>query len=410
MNLDRKHREKILDRVSRLVETKYFDPDFDPATWRQQLDERREAILGSATAEAFEQGVHDLVSTLGTSHTAFFHRNLRPVPSRQAICATLIQEETPDGPRWMFADVQEEGAADLVGIRPGDLLLSLNGKELSTDKPPQFQVGDGLKLGLGRLDGNYTEIQIEVPTPKSSKRPFSLPRPVVHRKLDAQTGYLKVNMFPGLVGIDVSRDIDRAVASFRDCDRLVIDLRGNSGGGVGCLRLMSYLTPDRIPVGYSLTRKRAKNGYEREQLTRFSGIPSSKWQLPLLALRYAFVDHSIVLVTEGLGAQPFHGRIAILVNQHSASAAEMAAAFAQENNLARIVGVKTPGRLVGSRPFKLPEGYFLVLPVGAYVTWDGQRLEGAGVKPDVEVQLSRELLADAEDAQLSRALQELGAI
>jgi len=410
MSLDRRSREKILDRVSRLVETKYFDPDFDTASWRERLEERREGILGAATAEAFEQAVHDLVSTLGTSHTAFFHRNLRPVPSRQAICATLNREETPDGPRWMFVDVQEEGAADRAGVHPGDLLLSLNGKNLSTDKPPQFRVGDGLTLGVQRLDGSEVEIEIKVPKPKSSTRPFSLPKPVVHRKLDVQTGYLKVNMFPGLVGIDVSRDIDRAVASLQDCDRLVVDLRGNSGGGVGCLRLMSYLTPDRIPVGYSVTRKRARNGYEREQLTRFSGIPSSKWQLPLLALRYAFVDHSIVLVTEGLGSQPFHGRISILVNQHSASAAEMVAAFAQENKLARIVGVKTPGRLVGSRPFKLPDGYVLVLPVGAYLTWDGQKLEGVGITPDVGVELSRGMLAEGKDAQLACALEELDTI
>ena len=85
----------------------------------------------------------------------------------------------------------------------------------------------------------------------------------------------------------------------------------------------------------------------------------------------------------------------------------MVAAFAQENKLAQIIGVKTPGRLVGSRPFKLPEGYFLVLPVGAYLTWDGQALEGVGVTPDVAVELSREALAAGIDPPLSRALEEL---
>ena len=54
----------------------------------------------------------------------------------------------------------------------------------------------------------------------------------------------------------------------------------------------------------------------------------------------------------------------------------MVAAFAVENQLARIVGTATPGRLVGSKSFKLRYGYFLILPVGAYVTWQGKRLEG----------------------------------
>jgi len=51
-------------------------------------------------------------------------------------------------------------------------------------------------------------------------------------------------------------------------------------------------------------------------------------------------------VTEGSGPQRFHGRVIILVNEHTASAGEMVAAFAEENKLATIVGTKTPGRLL----------------------------------------------------------------
>jgi C-terminal processing protease CtpA/Prc len=281
----------------------------------------------------------------------------------------------------------------------------MNGQEIDTTKPPVFPVGEGITVSIRKKNGRDVQAAIAVPKPKSGRQPFSLPQPVVYSKLEDGIGYLKVNMFPGLVGIDVSRDFDRAVASFQDCSRLVIDLRGNSGGGLGALRLMSYLTPDRIPVGHSVTRKRAKNGYEKERLVRFRRIPSHKWELPWLAVRYGFIDHSITLVTEGLGPQPFHGRSAILVNQHSASAAEMVAAFAQENGLATIVGTKTPGRLVGRRPFKLPEGYFLVLPVGAYLTWTGNTLEGSGIKPDVAVELSYEALLEGKDNQLQKGIE-----
>lgn len=410
MTPDRKQREKILNRVSRLVETKYFDPQFDESKWRSQVEERREAILGAASPAEFEKAVHELVSTLGTSHIAFFHRNVRPVPSRQAICATLQQCETPDGKRWMFADIQEQGPAHAVGIEPGDLLLRMNGQEIDTTKPPVFPVGGGVTVSIRKKDGREIQAAIAIPKPKSGKQPFSLPQPVVYSKLQNGIGYLKVNMFPGLVGIDVSRDIDRAIASFRDCQGLVIDLRGNSGGGLGALRLMSYLTPDRLPVGYSVTRNRAKKGYDKERLVHFGRIPAHKWELPWLALRYGFIDHSIVLVTEGLGPQPFHGRIAILVNQHSASAAEMVAAFAQENGLATIVGTKTPGRLVGSRPFKLPAGYFLVLPVGAYLTWSGQTLEGSGVQPDVGIEFSYDALVYGHELQLQKAVEVVGSL
>ena len=403
MTADRHRREKILQRVSQLVETKFFDPSFDSAKWRAEVAARRDGILDATDSVAFEQAVHDLLQTLGKSHTAFFHRHLRPVPSRQAICATLNPCETPDGQRLMFADVQEEGPAQLAGIEPGDLLLSINGEPIDSSKPPQFRVGSSVCLEIGKPDGHTAEVTFDIPTPQS-RQPFTLPKPVVHGTLPGSVGYLKVNIFPGLVGIDVARDIDRAITSFQDCRHLIVDLRGNSGGGLGALRLMSYLAPDRRPIGYSLTRARAQRGYKKESLVRFGGIPSSKWQLPLLALRYALRDHSIVLVTEGLGPQPFHGHIAILVNQHSASAAEMIAAFAQENGLARIVGVKTPGRLVGSRPFKLPDGYVVILPVGAYLTWSGQTPEGKGVQPDALVELSYEAISAGQDPQLDEAL------
>jgi C-terminal processing protease CtpA/Prc len=265
--------------------------------------------------------------------------------------------------------------------------------------------GRTAKLHVRKANGAAVSVDVEVPLLKS-KRPFSTPQAVIASKLEADgIAYLKINMFPGLVGIDVARDIDRAIASFGDCERLIVDLRGNSGGGIGGLRLMSYLTPHKLPIGYSLSRARAKKGYRKEELTRFDRIPSRKITLLWLLLRYGFVDHSVALFTEGLGPQKFHGRVALLVNEHSASASEMVAAFAVENGLATIVGTRTPGRLVGSKPFKLPHGYFLVLPVGAYLTWQGKRLEGEGIKPDLEVPLSYECVSNGRDNQLEVAIE-----
>src|SRR5881394_873756 len=72
--------------------------------------------------------------------------------------------------------------------------------------------------------------------------------------------------------------------------------------------------------------------------TWFGRIPSHKATLIWLAARYAFVEKSILVVTEGLGQRRFHGRVVLLVNEHTASAGEMVSAFAEENNLATIIG------------------------------------------------------------------------
>jgi C-terminal processing protease CtpA/Prc len=404
MVVDRTQKQKLLRKVSRLVEGKYFNPEFDVGKWRELVVARAPRILDGGSAEEFEQQMHDLVSQLGSSHTAFYHRNWRPLPPRQSICATLQQCEAQDGLRWMLQDVQEGGPGYLAGLRQGDLLLGIGDEETRPPGRILLKPGTSAKLLVRKPDGTKVLVDLEIPLLKS-KRPFSTPQAVIASKLEPDIGYLKINMFPGLVGIDVARDIDRAVESFRECERLIVDLRGNSGGGIGGLRLMSYMTPDKIPIGYSLSRARARRGYKKEELTRFERIPSRKIVLIWLIVRYGFVDHSVALFTEGLGPQKFHGRMALLVNEHSASASEMVAAFAAENHLAKIVGTTTPGRLVGSKPFKLSHGYFLILPVGAYLTWQGKRLEGEGIKPDLEVPLAYESISNGRDNQLEAAIQ-----
>jgi C-terminal processing protease CtpA/Prc len=210
-------------------------------------------------------------------------------------------------------------------------------------------------------------------------------------------------MFPGVLGMDVARDINRAVADL-ECDRLVIDLRGNTGGGIGCLRLMSHMCPDRRGVGYSLGRAAARNGRRKEQLPQFDRIPASKWGVIPLMLRFARAGRSVAVFTEALGQQPHHGRVALLVNEHSASAAEMVAAFASEYGLATLVGTKTAGRLVATSAFKVGYGYRIVIPVAAYYTWHGNSLEGTGVTPTIEEPFLPEAVWNGQDNQLARAV------
>jgi C-terminal processing protease CtpA/Prc len=246
---------------------------------------------------------------------------------------------------------------------------------------------------------------ITLATPKAKHRdnPTAEPRAVVASVSDG-IGVLKVSLFPGKLGIDFARDVLNAVGTkLKGINALIIDLRGNPGGGAGGLRLMSLLTPGSLPIGYSLDRKLAESGYDKTVLPRFNRIPKSKWMIPLLALRYAR-KKSVVLETEGLGPQGFHGRIVVLVNEHTTCASEMVALFAQERTLATIVGMPTPGRLVSHRGFGIGHGFTLVIPTGAYVSWMGTRLDGTGVQPDVERDWSYDdILRDACDVQLQKA-------
>ncbi len=82
---------------------------------------------------------------------------------------------------------------------------------------------------------------------------------------------------------------------------------------------MSYLTPGRVPVGYSVTRRRAEQTFSKEKLHVFDRIPSKKIGLVRLLLKFASRDQSVAIATENLGKQRFHGKVVVLVNEHSAS-------------------------------------------------------------------------------------------
>jgi len=86
-------------------------------------------------------------------------------------------------------------------------------------------------------------LDVNIPVPRSRKQPFAQPKAVTFSTMGGGIGYLKVSVLPGLLGLDVAREIDAAIAALSGCDRLILDLRGHTGGGLGVLRLMSYLTP-----------------------------------------------------------------------------------------------------------------------------------------------------------------------
>jgi C-terminal processing protease CtpA/Prc len=163
-----------------------------------------------------------------------------------------------------------------------------------------------------------------------------------------------------------------------------------------------------LPIGYTITRRRAESGYDKSKLPKLDRLPTHLPNfLGVASMVFKFVgrDPSVLLVSEGLGAKKWHGRIVILVNEHTVSAGEMVAAFASESHLATIVGTETAVRLIPGSGFKIGQGYMLIMPKAEYITWQGHRFEGSGVKPDFEVPWSLEAFTVGKDNQLEAAIE-----
>jgi C-terminal processing protease CtpA/Prc len=83
----------------------------------------------------------------------------------------------------------------------------------------------------------------------------------------------------------------------------------------------------------------------------------------------------------------------------------MVALFAREETGAKIVGTATPGKLVSHTGFKIDRGFTLALPVAAFTSWGGTRLDGTGILPDLLVDFSYADAREHGDRQLCNALE-----
>jgi C-terminal processing protease CtpA/Prc len=376
------------------------------ADWYKIVEEQCPSLLIGDDDE-FENGVRKLLSELKSSHTNFYRSDTKATLPQHAIGATLRSVHYHGAPRWLVLDVFEGSPAARAGLKPGQFLVTLDTRSVSPPIFPIFRFGQQHRLTMESLaESQLKDAILFVPSKKrkSGRPPLVEPRCLSHRVLE-NIGILKVPFFPGAFGIQFSRLLDRAIDSFKTqgCNRLIIDLRGCLGGSLGFARVASYLCPDRIPIGYDLSRRQLEQGYDVTQLPRVP-MPSSMLGLLFCLARFSLRDKSLVLLTQGLGKQPFHGRVVLLINEWTNSAGEMLAQFAKETKAATLIGKRTRGNVLGSRAFRVGSGYWLYLPVFGWFSSSGNCAEGSGVSPDIDIDIDPHRLAFGEDCQLTKAI------
>jgi carboxyl-terminal processing protease len=411
MQLAEQDRIGILAAIKKQVLRHHFNSagvNYDE--WLRVMADRTPALLAGDTA-AFEHGVQQLLEELGGSHTVFYHESANRFLPQHTINASLRRFGQTEQAGWTFLDVFEDGPAHVAGIRPGDFLIAVDGAACEPTVMPRFLLGQTYQLTVSSPDGgNRRDVPVAVPARKGTKErpPIVEPKSITHSLIPPNVGVLRIAHFSGALGMRFTRGLDAAISDLkqRGADRLIVDLRGNIGGSLGFARLASYMCPGRVPIGNSLTPKRQRAGYHREALPKVP-MPRNKMEAVWTMGRYALRDKSVMLMTQGLGPQPFHGKIVILVNEWTNSAAEMLTSFAVEHNLARVLGTKTAGNVLGAVNFRVGSGYWFRLPIFGWFTSRGESLEGKGVEPHITVDVEPCQLSAGIDQQMEKAVQVL---
>ena len=185
-----------------------------------------------------------------------------------------------------------------------------------------------------------------------------------------------------LPGFDFqSGEVDRLTeAILKDASAVIVDLRGNGGGSVRTLELLAGRFFDRdVRIAELKGRRSAKASVARKSRS------------------------------------PFGGKVVVLIDGESASAAELFARVIQIEKRGIVIGDRSSGSVMQSRHFmSAVEGIDGVIPFGASITEadmimnDGKSLEHAGVTPDELVIPTPADLGEGRDPVLARAVELLG--
>jgi carboxyl-terminal processing protease len=261
-----------------------------------------------------------------------------------------VTEKAATTPYLNFA-IRQSVLTSFLGGRPGTdvelVFLDQENKEQRTVIKRERLSGE-LSPPIGNFPPMYTEFEA--------------------RRLASGIGYLRFSTFtPQLM-----EKICSTLKSMEDAPGIVIDLRANPGGIIGMASGVSGLLVSKPGLVGALQTRSGQ-----------SAVPSYPQR------------HS------------YKGPVAILIDRLSGSTAEIFAAAMQEWGRAIIVGENSAGVVQGADTVKLPTGAVFEFARMGFKTAHGMTLEGKGVKPDVEKQLTRNSLLQGKDDQLEEAVQRI---
>ena len=254
----------------------------------------------------------------------------------------------------------EDTPAFKAGLKPGDKIIKINGESTKN-----ITLLKAVKLMRGR---EGTKVTVTVRRDGWRKfKDFTLTRAVIHvhsvKKDLIEPGYA----FVRIVNFQESTDSDliKAIQEMGDNDKikgLILDLRNNPGGLLDQAVKVSQLFVDKGLIVYT-------DGRAKDQRMEFKANTSGK--------HYKF-------------------KMAVLINEGSASASEIVAGALQDHDRALILGAKSFGKASVQTIIPMENGSGLRLTTAYYYTPKGRHIQKTGIHPDVNLKEEMQKQRDEE--------------
>lgn len=340
----------LFSQVWNILHEDYFD--------KREIDDK----------ELFYGALAGMISALGDPHTVF----LSPEISRE------FSQELDGSFFGIGAEIAKKNGylvivapladtpADLAGLKAGDKILAIDGQEstsMSTDEAVSLIRGKkGEKVVLTIFsEGDDLPREVSITRDK-------IDIPSVRYNLEDDIAIIEITHFNDDTDERFAKIAQQVLAD--SPSGIILDMRNNPGGYLStAVEISSYwLDPSDVVVREIFSNKSKDIDYKAERK-------------PSLA----------------------HIKTVVLVNEGSASASEIVAGALQDYDIAPVVGMPTFGKGSVQQLMELEDGSSIKITVAKWLTPKGRTIEGEGILPDEEIDLSFEDYQNDLDPQLDKA-------
>lgn len=337
----------------------------------QAYAELKKNYLGDIDPQKFVYGaISGAYDSLGDPYTTFFSPDLNS-QFQQELSGQLegvgLKLGELDGLPAVIAPIAGSPAQQ-AGIKTKDLILKVD--DLATKDQPLDLVVSKIRGAAG------TKVKLLVQLAGSSQtKEFELTRQqisvaTVETKYINDTAVISVSEF----GTDTNSEFEKAYqeAQQKNVKSVILDLRGNPGGLLDSAVQMAeyFLKKDQVILIEQDKTSKTEQKVETER----------GWQ---------------------------NIKLAVLVDQGSASASEIFAGAIKDNNRGKIIGEKTFGKGVVQQLIDLGSGASAKITVSKWLTPNGTDIDKNGLTPDIIAPTPDNQNFSTSDPVVDRALQEL---
>lgn len=255
-----------------------------------------------------------------------------------------VEVTTSDSGYILVHDTYDGAPAQEAGIQAGDLIIMVNGTQVSVNNVSEMidslqgEPGTTLTLTVRR---NNEDIPFEI-----VRRAFEIPT-VQYRMVDTNA-YIKITQFTSATESQFAEAI--ANAQKDGATGIIFDLRENPGGLV---EAATNILDTLLPEGTIATAT-----YQDGTTKVIAASDAEELNLPMV----------------------------VLTNQNTASAAELFTQALRDYGKAKSVGTTTYGKGVMQNIEQLSDGSAIEYTVATYATAKSENFDGVGIKPDFEIE------------------------